>query len=463
MAHDEQSPFSRLGRKVADAMGDGPSAERQLEQRARLVELASGEARRAGWTQRPAGGRYAWYGALAVLTCSVALVLLWTRPEATEQAAPIALQEQSTGAELSGRLRGQPLSSESWVTASGAPAELVFSDDSRLRLSEGARARVAELGREGLRLSLESGHLDADITPHQGYRWVIAAGPHRVTVLGTAFSVDWSPEAHRLEVRVSRGKVQVTDADHPEGDGATRVLVAGDQLIIEPPAGATAGSAASSDAPSPVVSVDDDLAREEPRRATQAERAPVRAGEPALRGRTEAAPVPGPVATQPPASADTRAPADSRWRDLAKAGRYREALTAARDVGIDGLVRGAAVSDLLLLADSARLGGDPGIAERALLSIRQRFPEHPNANVAAFSLGRLASEARGDQRAAIKWFQTYLRANPSGGLAEGARGRLLTAHLQAGDRVAARAAAKDYLKHHPSGRHASVARSLLDD
>lgn len=419
--------------------------------------------------------RRAWYGVAAAVAgvVAVGLLALWRPqpqgPSLVDVSPSEAPLRGTEAAVLSAQLLGQPLASESWVTASAGPAELVFSDGSQILLAEGARARITELSREGLRLSLESGHLEADITPNQGYHWVIAAGPHRVSVLGTAFSVDWSPEAHRLHVAVTRGKVQVSGGEHSKELDAPQLLVAGDTLTREPPS--TSGAIAALPAEAlPRELGPEALPRELPPQALPRERPP----EALPRGAAPSKRVPGPPAptpevpavertVEPAPSAPTSAPAHERWRELAKAGSYREALAAARELGVDGLVVAASASDLLLLADSARLGGAPQLAERALLSLRKRFRSHPNASVAAFSLGRLAAETRGDQRAAIKWFNTYLRSAPSGGLADGARGRLLTAYLEVGDRAAARRAARDYLKHHPSGSHASVARSLLDD
>jgi hypothetical protein len=151
------------------------------------------------------------------------------------------------------------------------------------------------------------------------------------------------------------------------------------------------------------------------------------------------------------------------WKQLADAGRYGEAVSAARDLGISPLLGSTGATDLMLLADAARLGKAPELAQQVLLTIRERFPSHPNANVAAFQLGRLAFEVRHDDRAAVRWFQAYLDASPGGSMAEGARGRLLRAWLRLGDKAKARAAALEYVKHHPHGHHASVAQSLLGD
>jgi hypothetical protein len=159
-------------------------------------------------------------------------------------------------------------------------------------------------------------------------------------------------------------------------------------------------------------------------------------------------------------------PGSGDWRELAKAGRYAEALISARQGDVDVLIRTATPSDLLLLADSARLSGASNLASRCLLAIRERFPSHANATMAAFSLGRLAAEGQSNPRAAIKWFKTYLQNAPSGSLAEAARERVLLTYVKLGkaaQSAQAEQAAKVYLRHHPSGRYANVARSLLDD
>jgi TolA-binding protein len=147
---------------------------------------------------------------------------------------------------------------------------------------------------------------------------------------------------------------------------------------------------------------------------------------------------------------------------LAEKGEYREAFAAAESAGFEGLIQGASASDLLLLADTARLSGATEPARHALLALRERYPSHVNASRAGFLLGRLAFEQQHDVEA-VRWLRDYLAQKPTGPLAEGARSRLLLALKRLGDRAAAKAAALDYLEHYPQGRTAEAARGILSE
>jgi TolA-binding protein len=133
----------------------------------------------------------------------------------------------------------------------------------------------------------------------------------------------------------------------------------------------------------------------------------------------------------------------------------------AERVGFGTLEQNASPSDLLLLADVARLGGAPQRARSVLTSLRSRYPGHTNSAVAAFTLGRIAQEQEHDDRRAIQWYRTYLKEEPKGRMSEGARARLLKATLRVGSDAERDQAARDYLANHPTGSSAVVARSVL--
>src|SRR5690606_35775184 len=102
-------------------------------------------------------------------------------------------------------------------------------------------------------------------------------------------------------------------------------------------------------------------------------------------------------------------------------------------------------------------------ARTAYLATRRRFPASAAAKLAAFSLGRLAADVEKRNHEAQKWFLVYLSEAPDGGLAEGARARLLKLRLAAGDRQGAAQAAEQYLRHHPAGPQAAAARKLASE
>jgi TolA-binding protein len=156
------------------------------------------------------------------------------------------------------------------------------------------------------------------------------------------------------------------------------------------------------------------------------------------------------------------APALGAWKELARSQHYREALAAAEGAGFEATCRAASAGDLVLLGNSARFAGSAVRAEQAFRLARSRFPGSSEASMAAFYLGRIAYDQRGDRRQAAEWFQSYLREAPGGALAREAAGRLLEAERALGDRAAAQAAARAYLQKYPSGPHAGLARELLE-
>jgi tetratricopeptide (TPR) repeat protein len=158
-----------------------------------------------------------------------------------------------------------------------------------------------------------------------------------------------------------------------------------------------------------------------------------------------------------PASAKSRA---LDFRELAQAGRYREALAASEQAGFERLCRSANAQDLMLLADIARLAGDAGRARQAYERMRERFPGEDDGQ-AAFFLGRLAFDERADYAQAARYFELSLGEQPAGPLAREAAGRLMEARLLSGDGEGARAAARAYLKRHADGPHGRTARRLL--
>jgi hypothetical protein len=148
------------------------------------------------------------------------------------------------------------------------------------------------------------------------------------------------------------------------------------------------------------------------------------------------------------------------WRQQAEAGLYRDALAEAERKGYDGICREAPSGDLMTLAEAARYAGRSDRAEQALKAVRARFGNDEDAEVAAYLLGRIAAENHHNYTEAARWFQTYLAERPGGRLDREAEGRLLES-LAFMDRNTARAAARVYLQHYPSGPHAAFAHNLL--
>jgi len=268
-----------------------------------------------------------------------------------------------------------------------------------------------------------------DLIRVAGRRWTIEAGPYRVRVVGTIFSVDWDPTAGRLDVEVERGKVEVVG---PRG-GSPIPVDAGHRLRASLP-DATAVLGTIDRAPAPPV--DETVRIDDP------------------------PPSPDDGATRPrKRKAGDDAPPS--WDALAHAGDYAKAFAAADALGFADLLERCDRDELELLADTARLAKQPAAAKRGYEALRQRFTGSAAAARAAFQLGRLAADRGADPRAAATWFRTSLAEGPQGAFAQQARGRLVQALSAAGDREAAQRAAREYLDRYPEGPHAKLARSLL--
>jgi transmembrane sensor len=151
---------------------------------------------------------------------------------------------------------------------------------------------------------------------------------------------------------------------------------------------------------------------------------------------------------------------EARWRSLAEAGRYADALTVVRSVGFLAACKGADAAELVMLSDLARYGRDYDAAAQALHILRQRFGGSRQAAHAAFALGKLQFDQDGSYSEAAWWFRTYLREQPGGALAREASGRLLEATSRTGDSAAARELAVQYLREYPNGPHAALANTI---
>lgn len=400
-----------LGEHVAAAVDGHVDGATRLAGRERLVRAAESRPRRRGWMVPVAG-------ALAIATALV-LWLAWPRPPALE--IPVASNDAVAPVFAQGE----------WVQAPAhGVAALPVGAGASLALHDGARGRVSIADPTQVGVVLEAGTLRADVDPEARRNLVVEAGPHRVHVVGTVFAVVWSPTDGRLEVEVTRGKVEVRTPT----SSAPIAVDAGRRLVAEPSGAVT-------------------LATIEPERAVAPELQPER--QPAIPQTSDAPtrPRPKPRATEP---------AGPTWESLAKAGKYADAFALVDARGFAAAIASLPVASLEQLADVARLAGRASKAEEAYTKLRARFAGTPAAARAAFQLARIAAETSKQPKAAVRWLETYLDEAPRGSFAKLARGRLVVALRDAGDREAARAAARTYLDSYPDGPHAKIASALLD-
>ncbi|MBW2524798.1 MAG: FecR domain-containing protein, partial [Deltaproteobacteria bacterium] len=313
-------PLSKLadfGRAMADAQ----------DEQLRRVELSTAERLLAEPAAAPRGSsRRVAILSLAAAAAALVVLALWPR------ALTFAVGD---GDEV-----GQV---DEWTAA---PADgvvpLRFSDGTSLVLGAKARARVTAADPHGAKLVVERGQVEARVVPREGASWRLLFGPYEVRVTGTRFVADWSPESQRLTVDLTEGSVVVRGPALDEGHR----LTAGNQLEV---------SAIE-------------------RRAT------IRSNRPTAKSPEETEPPPPePAASQdepsepdpvPTASAATSTtstpPRVARWRALYEAGKYKPALAAAKSQGFESLCAEAGAAELMMLAETARYGGEPTLAARAL-------------------------------------------------------------------------------------------------
>lgn len=323
--------------------------------------------------------------------------------------------------ELSATLESRPFAAGSSLHAGEEPRVLRFSDRSQVALAPGSEARLTQSDGERVRVELARGRLDIRVRPGGRHTWIVAAGPYTVEVTGTVFAVTWERPTPGLTVEVAAGRVHVRGATLGV-DGV--VLRAGQQLHVQ--------AAEVASAPEPAA-----------------------AAMPACAGSDCAGPPGVPTAGRLPSRAAVH------WRELAGQGEHAKAIAAAERAGLEVLLERLTAADLDRLVWSARLAGAAGPARDGLLTLRRRFPAHARAHLAAFLLGRVALELAGDTSTAARWFETYLHEQPSGALAEQARGRLMEIRHERGERAQAEAMAREYLQHHPRGERAPQARRIL--
>lgn len=323
-----------------------------------------------------------------------------------------------------------------------APAELVFSDESRVKLAPRAKVAVLAMDSHGARVSLAKGDLDVAVRRRDGASWRFEAGPFIVSVKGTAFHLGFEAERGRLALQMREGVVEVrgpsVDRRLTLRAGESLELFAKERTVAQQAADAVADQQAAP--------------REEPQAAAESS-APeaVAPGRPPLhRSRTA-------LAEQRPAGGT----AEQSWSKLIARGEFAAVVKDAEEHGLDLALARASAAELTSLADAARYTRRYEVARQALLRVRERFSGTNRSSDAAFFLGRLAeSGPAASHQAALTWYETYLGEAPRGAYAGEALGREIALFSQT-DRVRARSAARQYLERFPRGSQAELAKSLL--
>lgn len=283
-----------------------------------------------------------------------------------------------------------------------APAALrgrfALSDASRIQLSPGARATLQANSGSAFELRLTEGSARFEVTPGGPRRWRIDCELATVTVIGTTFTLDRRTDY--LRVSVEHGRVWV---DGPRVPGLHQALTAGQSFTL-------------------------DARTESP--AAEALRL-----------------TPGEL---PTSRARPRPTPPAEWRERAAAGDPQGAWTVLGDQGFAQTAREANPDTLLALADVARRTRRHALATPLLVRVVDDHPRHPEAAMAAYTLGRDALALRRDAPQASHWFERALGLQPPRVLEEDIRARLVESRGAAGDRAGACTAARDLAARFPS-------------
>ncbi|MDX2023051.1 MAG: FecR family protein [Deltaproteobacteria bacterium] len=354
---------------------------------------------------RHRGARLAVAGFCVVAACA-AVVAVWQRGEAA------VTYEVVSGIRVP--------AAEPTIVGGGESALLRFSDGTTAALEPGAQGRVRDLHAYGARVAIDKGRADFDVVHRERTSWLVEAGPYTVRVTGTRFRVAWDPATTVFDLQMRAGAVEVVG---PYIKGAV-VLMAGQSLRVRASDGEQNAAMANQNASAPQA----------------------------------LEPEPRPKAS-PPRAEPRRA--TSSLASLTAEGKYADVVSRVDGAGLANLLQHAPATELVALAEAARYTARLPLANKALHTIRARWPRTTVAADAAFVLGTLAEDVAHDRATAQRWYQSYLREQPKGRYASETMGRSLVLTQQFAGDAAAQAQAQQYLQRFPTGTYAGVARKIL--
>lgn len=405
---DEGLPerLGELGRLVAEHTEQSASTERVLAgARRRLQETVRRPARGTSWAVR-----------LALVT-SLGLAAIgagWLVWQARVKPLTVALESDS------------PALVGAWIASAEGTKQLRFSDGTSVSLHPGTALRVNETSARGATVVLGEGRALAEVEHRDQTSWRFLAGPFTVQVTGTEFDLAWDPGSGVLELALHRGSVELSG---PTLAAARRVVQGQFVRVALPPSGAPQSLAGAPPLPATAAGAETLGAQ---RIGDKSEVKEAAAGT---------------------SSVGEGAPGGTDWRAHLAAGRKEAALRAFDAEPSPSAALGRASSrELWSLSDAARVGGRPSLARDALIVLRQK---HGERGQTAYLLGKVYADQLRGAAEASRWFETYLKEEPAGALAEQALGRLV--ELQAGTSRGARAA-REYLQKYPSGSYAKFSR-----
>lgn len=421
--NQETAELTRLARKNLGHMSDA--------QHGRGLEAVRGFPAR-----RRAERRRRWLtvgGATSAMAIAVFVVAPRVMQRMHPGPPPLALQVESGSIDPAGAI----------VARKDEAAALHFADGTVIRLGSETRGRLAEVDGHGAHVAIESGSAHVSVVHKPQARWLIDAGPYRITVHGTVFSASWNEAQQRLDVKMERGLVSVAG---PVTNGPIAVR-AGQALTVKLKRSQVL--LRDLDRDEVVADMDADTDEDVAAPTEEAGSAPTAA--------VAAPPVRARVAMKVARTQRARS-----WSAALSAGDFDTILDEAeRDIGHVLATRGT--EDLAALADAARYRRHDDVARRALLAQRRRFAGSPRAADAAFFLGRLDENGGRGHGPALAWYERYLDEAPSGSYVAEALGRKMIAVEELHGAGAARNVAEQYIRRFPHGSYAGAAHALCVD
>lgn len=124
-------------------------------------------------------------------------------------------------------LNGKPASDFGMQAQTGHAAELAFSDGSKVIAQPGTRCSVVDVTPNGARVDIQHGSIEASIQHREHTAWTVSAGPFKVAVTGTRFSVTWDEVTAKMSVQLHEGSVTVSGRCMGE-----RKLKSGEELAV---------------------------------------------------------------------------------------------------------------------------------------------------------------------------------------------------------------------------------------
>jgi TolA-binding protein len=322
---------------------------------------------------------------------------------------------------------------------------------------------------------LKQGRLFADIEGNGFTKWIFQAGPFRVLVLGTRFSVEWDDPTGELEVEVASGRVAVEDV----GQGNSEVLLETGKRLR-----ASQRSGEMLIAPSRERIARESLAkdnRSSEERAVKRQDDAVTASKPAaltpavdgfplkdIGSLRPQGPLPQEDATPRPQQAEAvkktkieeeRTP---EWKQRLRVKDWDGTLAEAGPDALREIAAEASLDELWHLANTSRHQREAQTATRLFQAMRRRFKDASRSQTALFLMGKMSLTLSDDKVAARQWFGQYVREAPHGALREEALGHLMVISLALGDRPSAKRFAAQYLRQYKGGVFHDRATAILE-